>query len=115
MRIKRGIVTRRKHNKLLRLVKGYRMTKSRLVKVAKEASLHAGQYAFAGRRLRKRDMRRLWITRVSMAIQKQGMSYSTFIAKLKKAKIELDRKSLDWMLRNDASGFTNIVDKVKSN
>ncbi|OGH44384.1 MAG: 50S ribosomal protein L20, partial [Candidatus Levybacteria bacterium RIFCSPLOWO2_02_FULL_37_11] len=78
-RVKRGTVSRRKHKKLLNLTKGYRGTKSRLVRVAKEASLHAGQYAFHGRKLRKRDNRSLWIVRIGEAVKKEGLSYSVFI------------------------------------
>ncbi len=112
-RIKRGVVSRRKHNKLHDLTKGYRGTKSRLVKVAKEASLHAGAYAYHGRKLRKRDFRTLWITRISEAVKQQDMSYSVFMNKLKKANIELDRKVLNDLVVNDAAVFTQLVDKVK--
>lgn len=112
-RIKRGVVSRRKHNKLHDLTKGYRGTKSRLVKVAKEASLHAGSYAYHGRKLRKRDFRTLWITRISEAVKQQDMSYSVFMNKLKKANIQLDRKILNDLLVNDAAVFTQLVDKVK--
>ncbi|MCL4339483.1 50S ribosomal protein L20 [Patescibacteria group bacterium] len=114
MRIKRGIVSHRKHKKLLESTSGYRMTKRRLVKVAKEASLHAGQYAYAGRRLKKSDFRKLWITRISSAVKEQGISYSSFINKLKKANIQLDRKILSDILLNDGKTFKAIVDKAKS-
>ncbi len=114
MRIKRGIISHRKHKKLLRSVKGYRMTKRRLVKVAKEASLHAGQYAYAGRRLRKSDFRRLWITRISEAVKLEGFPYSLFINKLKKANIMLDRKILSELIVNDSEAFKAVIDKVKS-
>src|SRR6266550_1984475 len=100
-RIKRGTVSRRKHNKLLGLTKGYRGTKSKLVKVAKEASLHAGQYAYHGRKLRKRDFRTLWITRISEAVKKEDISYSVFINKLQKANILLDRKILSNLIVED--------------
>ena len=113
-RIKRGTVSRRKHNKLLGLTKGYRGTKSKLVKVAKEAMLHAGQYAYHGRKLRKRDFRTLWIVRISEAVKKEGISYSVFINKLHKAKIELDRKILSSLIVEDPTTFKQIVDKVKS-
>lgn len=112
-RIKRGLVSRRKHNKLLRSVKGYRMTRSRLTKVAKEASLHAGQYAFAGRRLRKRDFRTLWITRISEAVKQMDLPYSKFINLLKQKNIKLDRKILADLVLNDPQTFKTIVDKVK--
>ena len=112
-RIKRGTVSRRKHNKLLELTKGYRGTKSKLVKVAREAALHAGQYAYHGRKLRKRDFRSLWITRISEAVKKEDLSYSVFINKLQKAGIGLDRKILSNLIVEDPKTFKLIVDKVK--
>jgi len=112
-RVKRGTVSRRKHKKLLNLTKGYRGTKSRLVRVAKEASLHAGQYAFHGRKLRKRDNRSLWIVRIGEAVKKEGLSYSVFINKLKKANIELDRKILSDLVVEDPESFKKIVSEVK--
>ncbi len=112
-RIKRGTVSQRKHNKLLDLTKGYRGTKSKLVKVAKEAALHAGQYAYHGRKLRKRDFRTLWITRIGEAVKKEGISYSVFIDKLHKANIALDRKILSNLVVEDPQTFKHIVDKVK--
>jgi large subunit ribosomal protein L20 len=113
-RIKRGTVSRRKHNKLLSLTKGFRGTKSRLVKVAKEASLHADQYAYMGRKRRKQDFRTLWIVRISEAIKKEDMSYSVFINKLKKANILLDRKIISDLVVNDPAAFKHIVDTVKT-
>ena len=113
-RIKRGTVSRRKHNKLLGLTKGYRGTKSKLIKVAREAALHAGQYAYQGRKLRKRNFRTLWITRISEAVKKENISYSVFIDKLKKANITLDRKILSNLIVEDPQTFKQIVDKVKT-
>lgn len=113
MRVKRGIVSRRKHKKLLGLTKGFRGTKSRLVRVAKEAALHAGAYAYHGRKIRKRDFRQLWITRISEAVKLQGISYSVFINKLKKEKIELDRKILADLVVNDPATFKQIVEHAK--
>ncbi len=113
-RVKRGVVSRRKHNKLLGLTKGYRGTKSRLVKVAREAALHAGAYAYHGRKLRKRDFRTLWITRIGEAVKKEGLNYSTFIAKLKKANIVIDRKIISDLVVNDQKTFQDLVNKVKS-
>lgn len=113
-RIKRGTVSRRKHNKLLGLTKGYRGTKSKLVKVAKEASLHAGQYAYAGRKDRKQDFRTLWIVRISEAAKQNGISYSVLINKLKKSNIEIDRKILSDLIVNDPAAFRRIVDTVKT-
>lgn len=113
-RVKRGLVVKRKHKKALGLTKGFRATKSRLITVARDAALHAGAYAFAGRKLKKRDFRQLWITRISQAVKAEGLSYSVFINKLKKAKIELDRKILSNLLLSDPAAFKNIVDKVKN-
>src|SRR5579871_2708616 len=93
-RVKRGIVSKRKHNKLHALTKGYRGTRNRLTKIAHEAALHAGAYAFHGRKLRKRDFRSLWITRIGEAAKNHGMSYSVFLHKLKSSHISLDRKIL---------------------
>jgi large subunit ribosomal protein L20 len=113
MRIKRGILSHKKHVKLLKSVKGFRMTKSRLTKVAKEAHLHAGQYAYAGRKQKKSNFRRLWITRISHAIKEYGISYNEFINKLKLAKIQVDRKIMAELILNDREAFTAIVDKAK--
>lgn len=114
-RTKTGFARRRSHKKLLSRTKGYRMTKNRLVKVAREADLHAGQYAFAGRRLRKRDFRRLWITRLSAAIKAidEKLNYSTIINKLKKANVLLDRKVLADIALKDAPTFAAIVEKIQ--
>jgi large subunit ribosomal protein L20 len=112
-RVKRGKVSRRKHNKLLSQVKGYRGTKNRLTRVAKEAALHAGAYAYHGRKLKKRDFRRLWILRIGEASKKEGLSYSKLIDGLKKAKIELDRKILADLVVNDSKTFSEIARSVK--
>lgn len=113
MRVKRGLVSKRKHNKLLSQTKGFTGTNSRLVRDAKEALLHAGQYAYHGRKLRKRDNRALWITRISQATKKEGISYSKFINGLKKSKIELDRKIMADLVINDPKVFSKIVSEVK--
>lgn len=105
-------MSRRKHNKLLHLTKGYRGTKSKLVKTAREAALHAGAYAFHGRKLRKRDFRSLWITRIGEAVKQEGISYSVFMNKLKKTNIALDRKILSNLLTDDPTTFKKIVDAV---
>lgn len=112
MRVKRGLVSRRKHNKLLSLAKGYRGTRSRLVRTAKQAVLQAGQYAFAGRKNKKRDFRALWITRISEAVKFEGTNYSTFIKKMKDAKISLDRKILSDLVVNDPETFKDVVAKA---
>lgn len=112
-RVKRGTIARRKHNKLLSLTKGYRGTRNRLVKVAREAALHAGAYAYHGRKRRKRDMRAIWITRISEASKQQGLSYSVFMNKMKKANVMLDRKILSDLIVNDLETFRKVVDSVK--
>ena len=112
--VKRGMVSRRKHKKILKLTKGYLALKSRAIKIANQAVLHAGAYAYHGRKLRKRDFRALWITRISEAVKPEGISYSQFINKLKKAKIELDRKILSDLVVNEPNTFKLIVDKVKT-
>ena len=94
VRIKSGIATKKKHRKVLRLAKGYWMTRHKQFKKAKEAVLHAGEYAFAGRKRKKRDFRSLWITRLNAAVRENGLTYSKFINLLKAKKIELDRKVL---------------------
>lgn len=114
MRIKRGIVSHRKHKKLLSSTSGFRMTKRRLVKVAKEASLHAGQYAYSGRKQKKSNFRKLWINRINQSLP-ADLSYSQFIAKLKKNQIILDRKILAYLVTEDREVFNQIVDKVKNN
>jgi len=113
-RTKTGIVRRRHHKKVLARTKGFRMTRHRLYKVAHEADLHAGQYAYVGRRLRKRDIRKLWIIRLNAAVRELGLSYNKFIAGLKKAKIELDRKILADLALSDSRTFKKIVEKAKS-
>lgn len=114
-RVKRGIVSKRKHKKLLNLTKGFRGTRSKLVKVAHEAAIHAGQYAYHGRKLRKRNFRSLWIIRINEAVKKEGLSYSLFLSKLKKASIEIDRKIMSDLVLNHPSAFKQIIDKIKSN
>ena len=114
MRVTRGVVSKRKHNKLLGFTKGFRGTKSKLTKVAHEAALHAGAYAFHGRKLRKRDFRTLWITRIGEAVKKENLSYSVFMNKMKKSNIEIDRKILSDLIVNDPDTFRHIVSQVKS-
>jgi len=115
MRVKRGTVSRRRHTKLFALTKGYRGTRNRLVRTAKTASLQAGQYAFHGRKRKKRDFRRLWVTRISQAVKEEHISYSVFMHKMKDAKIVIDRKTLSHLVLNDPETFKKLVDSVKSN
>jgi len=112
-RTKTGVVRKRRHKKLLATTKGYRMTKNRLYRVAHEAALHAGQYAFMGRKLRKRNMRKLWIIRLNAATRSLGLTYSKFINGLKKANIDLDRKILADLALSDPKTFEKIVEKAK--
>lgn len=112
-RVKRGVVSLRKHNKLRGLNKGFRGTKSRLTKTAHEAALHAGAYAFHGRKLRKRNFRSLWITRIGEAVKQEGISYGVFMNRLKKGNITLDRKILSGLIVEDPLAFKQIVDEVK--
>lgn len=114
-RIKRGIISRQKHKKILKLAKGYRMSRHRLIKSAKEAVLHAGQYAYIGRKNRKRDFRRLWIDRINQAVRPFDLNYSQFMNKLKKANIILNRKILAFLIAEDSQTFKTIVDKIKNN
>lgn len=114
-RVKRGVVSRRKHNKLASLTKGYRGTKSRLVKAATEARLHAGAYAYHGRKVKKRDIRALWITRISEAAKKEGVSYSKLMDQLRKSNIEIDRKILSELVLNDPTVFSKLIKDSKPN
>ena len=114
-RVKRGVVSRRKHNKLASLTKGYKGTKSRLVKAATEAKLHAGAYSFHGRKVKKRDIRALWITRISEASKKEGISYSKLMDQLRKANVEIDRKMLSELVLNDPESFSELIKTSKPN
>ena len=111
-RVKRGVTSHRRHKKLHKLTKGYRGGRGKLVREAKSALLHTGEYAFAGRKLRKRDMRRLWITQLGIAVRAEGLSYSKFISQLKLKDIKLDRKSLADLAVNHPLDFKKIVSKV---
>ncbi len=113
-RIKGALATRKRRNRTLKLAKGYWGGKSRLFKTAKEAVMKSGQYAYVGRRLKKRDFRRLWITRISAGCKANGMNYSTFMNGLKKAGITLNRKMLSEIAINDAAGFTALTEKAKA-
>ncbi len=108
----KGTSTKR-HKKIKKAAKGFKHARSRRVKTAKEAVLHAGQYAYIGRKLKKRDLRSLWIKRLNAASREHGLTYSKFIAGLKKNKIELDRKILAELAVNNSEVFKKIVDAVK--
>lgn len=113
-RAKTGTTRHARHKKVLSQTKGYRMTKNRLYKVAHEAMMHAGQYAFIGRKNRKRDFRRLWITRISGALRTMavGLNYSVFMSKLKKANVNINRKMLAELAARDFEAFTKVVESV---
>lgn len=114
-RAKTGIIRRRRHKKVLKLTKGFRGANNRLYKRAHEALLHAGQYAYIGRHLRKRDFRALWITRISAALTQldEKIQYSRFINALKKANVTLDRKIMADIAVTDFNTFKQIVRKVQ--
>jgi len=114
MRIKTGFARRRAHKKILSQTKGFRMTKRRLVKVAKEALLHAGVYSYTGRKDKKHEMRRLWITRINGALADTGLSYNAFIKGLKEKNISLDRKILAEIIEYNPETFKKIVEEIKT-
>ena len=112
-RIKRGTTVRRRHKKVLALTKGHRATRHSLYKRAHESMLHALSYAYAHRRKRKGDMRRLWIVRVNAASRAQGLNYGQFIYGLKKSGVEIDRKILADMAVREPEAFANLVTTAK--
>lgn len=113
-RVKRGVTARARHKKVLALAKGYRGRRKNVYRIAKQAVMKAGQYAYRDRRAKKRVFRRLWIARINAASRQEGLSYSKFIAGLKKAAIDLDRKVLADLAVNDPAAFSGIVAKVKA-
>ncbi len=113
-RIKGAMMTRKRRKKTLKLAKGYFGAKSKLFKTAKEAVMKSGQYAYIGRKQRKRDFRRLWITRISAAAKINGMNYSTFMNGLKKAGVALNRKMLAELAVSDAAAFAALAEKAKA-
>ena len=113
-RVKGAMMTRKRRKKVLKLAKGYWGSKSRHFKMAKQAVMKSGNYAYVGRKQKKRNFRQLWITRISAATKMNGMNYSTFMNGLKKAGITLNRKMLSEIAINDPAGFTAIVEKAKA-
>ncbi|MGY0195522.1 50S ribosomal protein L20 [Leptothrix sp. BB-4] len=113
-RVKRGVTARARHKKVLALAKGYRGRRKNVYRIAKQAVMKAGQYAYRDRRAKKREFRRLWIARINAASRALGLTYSRFMAGLKKAQIGIDRKVLSDMAINDPAAFGSIVDKVKA-
>ena len=112
MRVKRGKTVKRKHKKILKLAKGYRGGRSKLYKQARQAVIHAGAYAYRGRKEKKRTNRSLWIIRINAALHKHNISYSQFINKLKNKNIELDRKILSQIALEEPQSFDNLVKKI---
>ena len=113
-RVKGALATRKRRKKVLKLAKGYWGAKSKHFKMAKEAVMKSGNYAYIGRKQKKRDFRRLWITRISSGCKANGINYSTFMNGLKKAGITLNRKMISEIAIADAEAFTALVDKAKA-
>lgn len=111
-RIKGAVSTRSRRKKVLKLAKGYWGAKSKHFKMAKQAVMKSGNYAYIGRRQKKRDFRRLWITRISAACRMNGINYSTFMDKIKKSNIDLNRKMLSEIAISDPEGFAKLISKV---
>ncbi len=113
-RVKGALSTRKRRKKILKLAKGYRGHKSKNFRIANQAVMKSLVYAYIGRKQRKRDFRRLWITRISAAAKQNGMNYSVFMNGLKKAGIEINRKMLSEIAIHDAAAFTALVEKAKA-
>ena len=113
-RVKGAMMTRKRRNKILKMAKGYWGSKSKHFKMANQAVMKSLTYAYTGRRLKKRDFRQLWITRINAACKLNGMNYSTFMNGLKKAGINLKRKMLSELAINDAAAFTALVEQAKA-
>ena len=113
-RVKGAMMTRKRRKKTLKLAKGYFGAKSKLFKMAKQQVVKSGNYAFIGRKQKKRNFRQLWITRISAACRMNGVNYSTFMNGLKKAGVELNRKMLSEIAINDAAAFTALVEQAKA-
>ncbi len=113
-RVKRGVTARARHKKVLALAKGFRGRRKNVYRIAKQAVMKAGQHAYRDRRAKKREFRRLWIARINAGSRALGLTYSKFIAGIKKASIEIDRKVLADMAVNDPAAFASIVEKAKA-
>ncbi len=114
MRIKPGVAKHRRLKRILKAVKGYRGARHRRIKLAKEAIIRAGANAYIGRKLKKRQFRRLWITRLSAAVRERGMNYSRFVHGLKKAGVSVNRKELALVAYHDAEAFDRFVEMAKA-
>jgi large subunit ribosomal protein L20 len=113
-RVKRGVTAKARHRKVLAQAKGYRGRRNAVYKIAKEAVMKAGQYAYRDRRVKKREFRALWIARINAAVRELGMSYSVFMNGLKKASIDIDRKVLADLAVHDKVAFTKIAEQAKA-
>lgn len=113
-RVKRGVQARRRHRKVLRQARGYYNARRKVYRVAKQAVIKAGQYAYRDRRVRKREFRSLWIARINAAAREHGLSYSRFMGGLKKAEVEVDRKVLADLAVRDKAAFAAIAEKAKA-
>ena len=113
-RVKRAMMTRKRRNRTLKLAKGYWGSKSKHFKMAKQALMKSGAYAYAGRRMKKRDFRQLWITRISAGCKANGMNYSTFMHGLKLAGIDMNRKMLSETAIHDPAAFTALCEQAKA-
>ena len=113
-RVKRGVTARARHKKVLKQAKGFRGRRGNVYRIAKQAVMKAGQYAYRDRRARKRVFRQLWIARINAAVRELGMSYSSFMAGLKKAQIDIDRKVLADLAVADKAAFAKIAGQVKA-
>ena len=114
-RVKRAVNAKKKHKKVLKQAKGYFGAKSKLYRPANQAVMRSSSYAYIGRKQRKREFRKLWIARINAAARQNGLSYSKFIAGLKKANIEINRKMLSELAIHDANAFTQLVEAAKEN
>ncbi|BAZ94531.1 50S ribosomal protein L20 [Thiohalobacter sp. COW1] len=114
-RVKRGVIARKRHNKIMKKAKGYYGARRKVFRVAKQAVIKAGQYAYRDRRQRKRQFRALWIARINAAARENGLSYSRLINGLKKAEIEIDRKVLADIAVQDKAAFARIAEQAKAN
>lgn len=112
-RVKRGVTTHARHKKILKLAKGYRGSKSKLYRVANEQVMKSGQYAYAHRKLKKRDFRKLWIARINAAARDNGTTYSRMVHGLKVAGVDINRKMLAELAITDPQGFTQLAELAK--
>jgi large subunit ribosomal protein L20 len=114
MRVTNAVARKKRHKRLLKATKGFRGSRSKLIRMAKESLLKAGQYAYRDRRVKKREYRNLWVVRINAATRALGMNYSQFINGLKKAGVELDRKQLSDLAIKDPTAFNSLVEMAKN-